>query len=102
MELYMSSPSDAESTGASALGYLKSPDSMVHVEFELAPPIQTEAKSSERLGRKDRKVAQRKAVKLEPKEINLRLHQDLGTLSREQGDTGKSFLSDSVQQLTIR
>lgn len=89
----MARPSDAGSTGASALGYIKSHESTVHIDFRLAPPevARTENLVVERPGRKHRKAAKeiRKAHKAEDfKDVSLELHQDLGTLSREQGDTG--------------
>ena len=91
----MARPSDAGSTGASALGYLKSHDSIIHVRFELAPTKEdaSETIGVERPDRKQRKAAQRlrKAQSEQGvKEVHLRLHQDLGTLSREKGDTGTS------------
>jgi hypothetical protein len=89
----MARPTETMSTGASALGYLKSQDSTVCIELRLVPPEMSafETLDLEQPGRKHRKAAKRvrKAQgDMSTKEVSLRLHQDLGTLSREQGDTG--------------
>ena len=97
MELYMARPSDADSTGAAALGYLKSQDSTLHVEFRLArtAPTSPETLDIERHGRKQRKNADRTRKgqrDRDVKEVSLKLHQDLGTLNSEKGDTGRSVV----------
>jgi len=106
MMLYMAQCSDAESVGAAALGYLKSQDSLLHVDFCLAPSENACADNSVAWndGRRQRKAGQRasKALREElVKEVSLRLHQDLGTLSREQGDTGMSRVLDLRRSTTL-
>jgi hypothetical protein len=95
MELYMARPSDAHSTGASALGYLRSQGSTVHVDLRLAPTTSEvpENLGIKRHGRKERKAADRNRTRRgeeDVREVSLKLHQDMGTLSSEKGDTGRS------------
>lgn len=94
MELYMARPTVANSTGASALGYLKSQDSTLHVDFRLARTASTTLMDFgvEPRGRKQRKAFDRMRKSQSDdnvKEVSVKLHQDLGTLSSERGDTGR-------------
>lgn len=81
---------------------------MLHISFQLLSEIVPDPPDSDAgcLGRKARRAGKRarKAKKDDSREVSLQLYQDLGILSREQGDTGKShrlFMSLTFRQCPL-